>query len=432
MEEGEISDTDTEEVIISEDGEVDSDFSPESPQGDLVEEEPTNEVAAIPLERLEEEEGGDEGAMSSSDDDEVEILEESKPKQFKKYWEDFEDEVVDSDDKESVGSADEGEVDKTDDEKGEEVLSKETPNANFWKSALVKSKTRSPSPPPAQAHPPPPFLERKSPSPALSVDDELSPFFTRRGQEQSEERNGGDSTPEMDCIPPEIGERRGSQHDDLRQRESPASLLDRHEYIATPMSPSKEELAARRSQSPLRRKDSLQYDYDWNTQKGPKTSPVTIPKAFGILSKALKEIKDQPEAPRRYLDLSSQLDRQLDLPSQPGKQFDLPRQHGRQLDMPSQPDREFDLPRQQGRQVGLPSPPAWQLDLQSQKQVNQNNQMSAISKVRQGSNFLLPPHRNPGSAYIIDYPDSNIQQVSRHMIKSRSYFSLIISKFLIN
>ena len=158
MEEGEISDTDTEEVIISEDGEVDSDFSPESPQGDLVEEEPTNEVTAIPLEQLEEEEGGDEGAMSSSDDDEVEILEEIKPKQFKKYWEDFEDEVVDSDDKESVGSADEGEVDKTDDEKGEEVLSKETPNANFWKSALVKSKTRSPSPPPAQAHPPPPFL----------------------------------------------------------------------------------------------------------------------------------------------------------------------------------------------------------------------------------------------------------------------------------
>lgn len=125
MEEGEISDSD-EEIVLSDGNE--SDFSPESPQAEPNETLSTKPESIIPLDRLESD------GEASSTDDEVEILEETpagtKPKEFRKYWEDFEGEGEEAESKEKKSGPKVSFPTKV-------PVKEKTPNEDFWKAALL-------------------------------------------------------------------------------------------------------------------------------------------------------------------------------------------------------------------------------------------------------------------------------------------------------
>ena len=187
LEEGELSDSD-EEIVLS-DGK-DSDFSPESPQCDPGENDTSsNPQSIIPLERIDTDgEARSTDGEAKSSDDEVEILaEKEKPKEFRKYWEDFEEdnESTEDEENENVEELQEENVKKSDnlkDMKNEAKITrvnpeKETPNENFWKAALLDIEKK------VEDHD---LFQRRE---DLNLMEETSKFFSRRTDILEEEDN---------------------------------------------------------------------------------------------------------------------------------------------------------------------------------------------------------------------------------------------------
>ena len=187
LEEGELSDSD-EEIVLS-DGK-DSDFSPESPQCDVGENETSsNPQSIIPLERIDTDgEARSTDGEAKSSDDEVEILaEKEKPKEFRKYWEDFDEdnESTEDEENEKVEELQEENVKKSDnlkDANNEEKitrvnLEKETPNENFWKAALLDIEKK------VEDHN---LFQRRE---DLNLMEETSKFFSRRTDILEEDDN---------------------------------------------------------------------------------------------------------------------------------------------------------------------------------------------------------------------------------------------------